>query len=62
MDKKPIKYIKIKAINNLQNRRFKTLKGLTLKQFKELREGKAVKIPTFAFDKNIFMEVDNGNS
>ena len=41
MDKKPIKYIKVKAVENFANRRFKTLKGLTLK---------LLILPTFLLD------------
>lgn len=56
--------IKIKAINYLNNRRFKTLKGIDKKQYRQLQKGESIEIEDKYFDPVIYKkvkEVKHGN-
>lgn len=56
--------IKVKAINYLHNRRFKTIKGIDKKQYRLLKQGETIEIDEKYFDSNLFKkikEVKNGN-
>lgn len=60
-DKKEKKFIKVDAPDKLVNRRLITLPGISKKQYRDLKAGKAVSIESKYFNPLFMREVKDGD-